>query len=116
MRICSTPGCPTIYPRTEGTRCATHRKEADKRRGTATDRGYTSKGHQRFRDAVLTQDPICVLCGIAQATVADHYPHDRKHLILIGLNPNNPQYGRGLCARCHNKQTAHNQPGGFNQH
>jgi len=116
LRVCSTPNCPNIYPRIEGTRCAIHRREADKRRGTATQRGYTNKEHQHFRDVVLKRDPICVLCHIVQATTADHYPHDRKQLILLGMNPNDPKHGRGLCARCHNKATAQNQPGGFNNY
>lgn len=115
MRVCSVSGCPNLYPREQGTRCTTHRKEADKARGTATQRGYTSKGHQQFRSATLNRNPICVLCHIRQATVADHYPHSRKELIELGLNPNDPEYGRGLCETCHNTQTATNQPGGWHQ-
>jgi len=114
MRVCSVTGCPAIYPAAEGSRCATHRKQADRDRGTATQRGYTSRAHQRFRNAVLAKDPICVLCELREATVADHYPHSRKDLIDLHLNPNDPRYGRGLCAGCHNKETAVNQPGGWN--
>ncbi|RFA15921.1 hypothetical protein B7R22_05405 [Subtercola boreus] len=56
---------------------------------------------------------MCVVCHIAQATVADHWPRSRQELIELGLNPNDPEYGRGLDANCHNKETARNQPGGW---
>lgn len=113
MRVCSTPGCGTIYPRAEGSRCPQHRAQADKARGTATNRGYNSRGHQAFRAGVLLRDPICVLCSTAQSTVADHYPLSRKQLLDAGMDPNNPDAGRGLCATCHNRETAHHQPGGW---
>lgn len=114
MRVCSVHGCPTLYPASEGSRCPTHRKAADRARGTASDRGYNTPGHHAFRAAVLTRDPICVLCHRALSTVADHYPRSRKELIELGLNPNDPAAGRGLCKPCHDTETAHNQPGGFN--
>lgn len=38
--------------------------------------------------------------------MADHYPTDRRDLVKMGLNPNDPKYGRGLCERCHNRYTA----------
>ena len=113
MRVCSVSGCPTIYPTEEGSKCAKHRAQADKARGTARDRGYNTVGHQRFRNEVLERDPICVICGIAQSTVADHYPHSRKELIGLGLDPNDPKYGRGLCKLDHDRETAANQPGGW---
>lgn len=114
MRVCSVHGCPTLYPSGEGSRCPTHRAEADRRRGTSTERGYNSAGHRSFRDTVLERDPICVLCNAAQSTVADHHPLSRRELIDAGLNPNDPQYGRGLCKRDHDRETATHQPGGWN--
>ena len=114
MRVCSVPGCATIYPRAEGSRCQAHRRAADKARGTATERGYNSKGHRRFRAAVLARDPICVLCDVRESTVADHWPISRRDLLEQGMNPNASEHGRGLCANCHNKETAVNQPGGWN--
>jgi 5-methylcytosine-specific restriction protein A len=56
---------------------------------------------------------MCVLCGVQFSTVADHYPLSRRELVELGLNPNDPQYGRGLDHRCHSIETARNQPGGF---
>jgi 5-methylcytosine-specific restriction protein A len=113
MRVCSVPGCPELYDGTHS-RCPNHRKQADKARGTARDRGYNTPGHRAFRAAVLAKHPICVLCNRALSTVADHYPRSRKELIAQGLNPNDPDAGRGLCKPCHDRHTAQAQPGGWN--
>lgn len=119
-RVCPVAGCPTI---TTGGRCDTHQRDADLARGTATQRGYTSRGHQRFRRTVLRRDPACVctdmnhghpaLCG-ARSTVADHWPRSRRQLVDAGANPDDPAHGRGLCKPCHDRRTAADQPGGWN--
>ncbi|GAB3125891.1 5-methylcytosine-specific restriction protein A [Leifsonia psychrotolerans] len=115
MRVCSVSGCPKLYPSTEGSRCHTHRVQADRARGTSTERGYNSTGHtKRFRPSVLERDPICVLCQVAQSTVADHYPRSRKELTDLHMDPNDPKHGRGLCKPCHDASTAQHQPGGWN--
>lgn len=111
MRVCSVSGCPNLYPSTEGSRCVTHRRAASNARG---DRGYGTAGHKRFRRQVLERDPVCVLCGLQFSSVADHHPMSRKELIERGLDPNDPKHGRGLDKRCHDRETAKNQPGGFN--
>ena len=117
MRVCSVPGCATLYPTDQGSRCRQHVKEADRARGTATERGYGSSGHQRFRNAILNRDPICLLCGIREATVADHYPDSKRDLIEQGLDSNDPARGRGLCHQCHSIATATTpgQEGGWNR-
>ena len=113
MRVCSQPGCPTIYDSTDS-RCDQHRKIADQAHWART-RGYNTKGHRlRFRPGVLERDPICVLCHVAQSTDADHYPLSREDLLEQGLDANDPQHGRGLCSTCHKQQTAQHQPGGWN--
>lgn len=109
-RVCSVAGCPQL---TDGGRCDTHRKQADRARGTSKERGYDTPGHRKFRRLVLKRDPVCVLCG-AVATVADHHPLSRRDLEAQGLNPNDPAAGRGLCKPCHDKSTARAQPGGWN--
>lgn len=112
MRVCSVAGCPNLYPRGEGTRCAQHRREAWRKR---IDNGvYRTKGHLAFRAAVLANDPVCVVCQTAESNVADHFPRSRRELIALGLDPNDPQYGRGTCGRCHSIETAKYQPGGWN--
>ena len=113
MRVCSVSGCPTLYDSSEGSRCAKHRQES-KQAHWAKTTAYSSKGHRQFREAVLRRDPICVLCGLKQATVADHYPHTRAELIDLHLNPNDPQYGRGLDKQCHDRHTAATSPSGWN--
>lgn len=107
LKVCSRPGCPNL---TRSGRCPACEGEADRRRGTAAERGYTGRGHQAFRRAVLRRDLFCVLCGIQPSTHADHYPIDRRELVLRGENPNDPKHGRGLCASCDSKQTAQRQP------
>lgn len=110
-RVCSQPGCPAL---TNGGRCDQHRREADQRRGGARARGYDTE-HERFRAAVLARDPACRYPdGCTQpATVADHWPHSRRELVALGLDPNDPRHGRGLCASHHGRETATHQPGGF---
>lgn len=111
MRVCSAAGCPNIYAGTES-RCPTHRTAARARR--TDNRVYSSAEHRAFRAAVLKRDPTCVACQALPSTVADHYPLTRRVLVSRGLNPNDPQHGRGLCAGCHNRHTARTSPGGWN--
>jgi 5-methylcytosine-specific restriction protein A len=33
----------------------------------------------------------------------------------MGLDPNDPKFGRGLCKRCHDEHTARTSPGGWNR-
>ena len=114
MRVCNVAGCPTLFEG-KGGRCPQHTRQADQARGTSRDRGYNTPGHRAFRAAVLMRDPICVIPGCNQwATVADHYPLSRRELVERGMNPNDPQYGRGLCHQHHSVETAQHQPGGWN--
>jgi 5-methylcytosine-specific restriction protein A len=106
------PGCPEY---TQRGRCDGHRREAERQRGTARQRGYDSRHETQFRTAVLARDPVCVLCRTAPAEHADHHPLSRRELVERGDDPNDPKHGRGLCQRCHAKETARHQPGGWNQ-
>lgn len=109
LKVCSKPGCPTLVPHNVS-RCHEHERAADRERGS---RGYQTAGHRRFRRAVLDRDPVCVVCQLAIATVADHWPISRRDLEAQGLDPNDPSRGRGLCHRCHSQETAKHQPGGW---
>lgn len=127
-RVCSTPGCPELVqtsPRGDG-RCPTCRSRAEQHRGTARQRGYDHHHETRFRRQVLTRDPLCTCTSpirtpthrhtgqcLAPSTVADHHPHPRTELTRLGLDPNNPDYGRGLCKPCHDLHTALTSPGGW---
>lgn len=116
LKACPVPGCANL---TSGGRCTDHQRQADQARGTATARGYTSRGHARFRRIVLARDPLCVLCLAegrqppAVATAADHWPLSRRELIAGGHNPDDPKQGRGLCKPHHDRETARHQPGGW---
>lgn len=119
LKTCSVPGCPELVP---AGRCEPHKAEAERRRGTASQRGYGHAHETRFRRGVLRKDPLCKCedqhdthCGgFAASTVADHHPRDRRELERLRLDPNNPDYGRGLCSPCHNWHTSQTQPGGWN--
>lgn len=110
LRPCSTPGCEAV---TTGRRCPLHQQRA-RRDDRARTSPYQTAEHQAFRAAVLTADPVCVLCHSQPSVMADHHPRSRKQLVAAGLNPNDPQHGRGLCWPCHSRETAKRQPGGWN--
>jgi 5-methylcytosine-specific restriction protein A len=121
-KVCSVGGCPDLAEQGKS-RCDDHIRQADERRGTATERGYTGRPHRIFRRAVLRKHPACVCpdpdhghdvpCA-EPSTAADHHPLSRRQLEDLGLNPNDPNRGRGLCKPCHDKHTASAQPGGWN--
>lgn len=107
-RPCTFPGCPELADPGDG-RCESHQAA----RPSAAQRGYGHHHRARFRKAVLARDPICVLCKAALATEADHWPLSRRQLEQQGLDPDDPDHGRGLCELCHKHETARNQPGGW---
>lgn len=120
LRVCPVPGCPEL---TRGGRCPDHRAQAEARRGTAAQRGYGHHHRTRFRAGVLRRHPMCVCTErdhrnhvgecLAPSTVADHWPIDRRELVLRGLDPDDPHHGRGLCKACHDQHTSVEQPGGW---
>jgi 5-methylcytosine-specific restriction protein A len=119
LKTCSTPSCPELVA---SGRCAGCNKQADAQRGSRHQRGYGRQHEQRFRRQVLLREPLCVcsdethghgpLC-LAQSTDADHWPLSRRELVAAGLDPNDPERGRGLCSTCHKRSTAREQPGGW---
>lgn len=120
LKVCPAAGCPNLV--TAG-RCDTHTQQAEQRRGSRHQRGY-GRGHtNRFRPGVLKKNPLCVCTDTSHdhgaeclrpSTVADHWPRDRRELVRLGLDADDPQYGRGLCKPCHDRHTATTQPGGWN--
>jgi 5-methylcytosine-specific restriction protein A len=114
LQTCTNPGCPALV---ESGRCDEHRREAEQQRGNFRERGYGRGRDKRFRPGELRRDVVCVLCPVNDrhlATVADHWPLSRRELVERGLDPDDPAHGRGLCKRCHDRETAVNQPGGWN--
>ena len=119
-RVCTVPGCGTLH---EGTgKCPEHRAQAERdRRPHGTP--YNRAAHRSARETVLARQPRCVCpgdcgkhtgwCG-AEATVADHHPHERVDLVAMGENPDDPKWMRGLCKPCHDAKTARTKPSGWN--
>lgn len=111
-RVCSKPGCPNLHDGVGA--CPTCRAQGDRAR-RPNGNPYASTGHRSFRRAVLQRDPLCVCTGecghhdtpcLAPSVVADHWPIERRDLIELGLDPDDPKRGRGFCVRCHNAKTA----------
>lgn len=121
MGVCPTAGCPNL---TAGGRCPTCTAEAEQRRGSAASRGYGGRLWTVRRSACLYRDPLCVCVDaghghdgrqcIAPSTVADHWPTSRRDLLALGVaDPDALDLLRGVCATCHNRHTAAEQPGGW---
>lgn len=104
---CSVHGCPEL---TRKNRCEKHEREADRKRGTATERGY---GHRwaKIRKSYLERHPFCQDpegC-IAKAT-------DVHHIDGAGpLGDNSDRNLRSLCKHHHDVRTSRDQPGGWNR-
>ena len=84
---------------------------------------YSTRGHRRFRELVLARNPRCVCSGECgrhtgwcgkRSTVADHHPLERVDLVAMGVDPDDPARGRGVCTGCHNRKTARTKPAGWN--
>lgn len=62
-RVCGAPSCPRL---TDGGRCAEHRQQVERARGTRQQRGY-DKTHDRLRKQwepqVVTGKIRCARCG-----------------------------------------------------
>lgn len=119
LRVCSRPGCPNL---TTSSRCEDCNADAERARGTRQQRGYGRAHETRFRRNVLRRDPLCVCTDqahghgpscLAQSTVADHWPLDKRTLRARGMDEHDPAHGRGLCKGCHDRHTARAQPGGW---
>ena len=117
--------CPSCSEPTRAAgRCADCTRNAEQQRGTFRQRGYGRQHDTRFKRGVLRRDPTCtctttqhghpVPCG-QRSTDADHWPRDRRQLIADGADADDPRHGRGLCHRCHSRETALHQPGGWNR-
>ena len=111
MRVCATPGCPTL---TDSTRCEPcrrgKRRVEDRRRPNSRKRGY-DKQWERTRAAFLRAHPTCQDRNgcILKATDVHH---------LDGQGPNGPRGHdwdnlRALCHPHHSRVTSREQPGGF---
>lgn len=116
-RRCTSPGCGG-RPAPGSGKCSGCRgrqyRESDLRRGSPQQRGYGPE-HREFRERVLERDPVCVLCEGRSSVIADHWPLSRRQLVAKGLDPNDPDRGRGLCDPCDRVDKSRRQPGGWHR-
>jgi hypothetical protein len=80
--VCSTPDCGELH---QGSgRCPDCRREHEKERGTASQRGYGSK-HRKTRSQLLPQSvgQQCALCG--EIMQADQ-PLDLDHTVPLAVD------------------------------
>lgn len=114
LKPCTTPGCPLRS--TEG-RCDTCRRRQRRNLNHQRERWTELYGADwpATRLEYLVRHPRCTLCP-RQASIADHHPRGirllRKHGILY---PHQDRYLRPLCKRCHDKESARWEPGGWNR-
>lgn len=123
--------CPRCHQPATG-RCPCRqpqRTTAERERGSAHARGYGRRHQLRFRAPILRRDIYCTCTDptcrthrdrttcTALSTVADHWPLTRRELVARGLDPDDPQYGRGLCKTCHDHATGTDERtrGGWNR-
>jgi 5-methylcytosine-specific restriction endonuclease McrA len=96
--------CPRGHAPFTGPRCPECAKrakaEADKRRPSARERGYT-KDWERESKAFLAAHPVCIACG-SPATVVDHLIPHRGNQKLFWMREN----WRPMCKPCHDRKTA----------
>lgn len=111
-RPCTYPGCGAL---TATGRCPRHqgaeRREADRRRGSAAERGYDGRW-SKARAAYLRAHPLCVRCEakglVVAASVVDHIVPHRGDPKLFWDSGN----WQPLCKVCHDHKTA-TEDGGF---
>lgn len=107
---CKCPGCANLAER-NSSYCADHAdmgakaaKWGDKARGSAHERGYTSKWRVA-RTAYLARHPLCAQCAqsgqLEAATVVDHIVPHRGDMRLFWDQSN----WQPLCKSCHDKKT-----------
>jgi 5-methylcytosine-specific restriction protein A len=85
-----------------GRYCDQHSK--DGKRPSPRERGYGPE-FVASRAKLLASKPSCVKCG-KPATVAHHRPA-RKRLVAMGVaDPDAVAFLEGLCAACHDGETA----------
>ncbi|PBD00295.1 5-methylcytosine-specific restriction protein A [Streptomyces sp. Ag82_O1-15] len=65
---------------------------------TSTRKSRLPADWEKRRKAVLLRDPVCVLCGVRESTIADHIEPMTDDHRLEAL--------QGACDPCHRQKTA----------
>lgn len=100
-RPCSAPGCPALVT---DRFCPAHRRLADRRRGSSTQRGYNG-AWEKARLAFLRDHPLCAEClkhnRVTAATCVDHViPHRGDQRLFWDVNN-----WQALCTPDHSRKT-----------
>lgn len=106
LRPCNHMGCTTL---TRDRLCPTHargyRREQDRWRGSAQERGYTHQWNVA-RNRYIKDNPLCRSCreqgDINGANVVDHIEPHKGNMELFWDESN----WQPLCTTCHNRKTA----------
>jgi 5-methylcytosine-specific restriction protein A len=124
------PACATLVfgggGKCDEHKTAARRASAKFRRERGEQPVYGASHRGRFRRGVLRKHPHCQ-CDLLDhnwhpggpcphgSTDADHWPIDKRALLALGMDSDDPAHGRGLCHRCHSSSTARLQPGGWHR-
>ncbi|PHM64473.1 HNH endonuclease [Xenorhabdus stockiae] len=107
LKCCSYPSCKQ---RVKSGRCAQHRREQNRQRGTRTERGYSNRWG-RYRLQYLKANPLCVHClqqgCYTPATIVDHIIPIQGDADMLFWPASNHQ---ALCHVCHNRKTVQTDP------
>jgi len=95
LQYCAAPNCRALVRKG---RCEAHARPAwsgagGTSRASAAERGYDAT-YRRNRAIVLRRDPVCLLCGAAPSTQADHIVPASQG------GGSDIENLRGVCARC----------------
>ncbi|MFD2704072.1 HNH endonuclease [Salibacterium lacus] len=103
---CSYPRCSALtYDRFCDEHKTTYTRQADKKRGTATQRGYDARW-RKARAWYLKRHSLCVHCRQKNRyTPADVVDHIMPHRGDYGLFWDEENW-QSLCKACHDKKTA----------
>ena len=116
LRPCPVPYCRRLI-RAPQRRCREHETQADRSRGTATERGYTSVRWRVFRDSWLERHPWCgdrLLGSNPQHSRCVQLKQRRRatdvdHIVRM-TGPRDPRFFdpaavQSLCHSCHARKT-----------
>lgn len=95
---CNQPACHEL---TNETYCQQHKRDYDRKRGTAAERGYDWRWNKYSRWYRMN-NPICVMCRNGPSQHTDHIKAVAGPDDPLFWNPSNHQ---ALCHSCHSRKT-----------
>lgn len=99
QRVCRLPGCRNLTRDPSGY-CQEHIRGHRKAKGDhkTVDPFYVSSRWRKFREWVLSREPMCQVCGKRPSTVVHHVIE-----LKDGGDPFLPENVRAVCGVCHNR-------------